>query len=273
MNPYTLPPGQVQIAFSGGRTSAYMLRQILDANPGMVGNPDVQVIFTNTGREKPQTLDFVREVGTRWGVPIVWLEYRPAMPLFEVVSHNNASRNGEPFEALIRRKKALPNQSQRWCTEELKVKTARRFLVSLGWSKWTKMIGFRADEPARLNPRPQTRETLVMPLAAAGVAKQGVALFWRDQPFDLRLPIIKSKTVGGNCRKCFLKSEADVAAEIRDEPQDDWPDRMEAATGHTFSKRYSHAEMRDFLRRQGDNFEQLIKVGLLCQADDGECTG
>lgn len=31
-SPYTLPDGNVQIAFSGGRTSAYLLHQILDAN-------------------------------------------------------------------------------------------------------------------------------------------------------------------------------------------------------------------------------------------------
>ena len=67
-SPYLLPPGNVHIAFSGGRTSAYMLRQILDANPGMVGNSDVVVTFQNTGREMPETLDFVAEVGARWGV-------------------------------------------------------------------------------------------------------------------------------------------------------------------------------------------------------------
>lgn len=270
-SPYLLPNGNVQIAFSGGRTSAYMLHQILEANGGL---PDrARVIFTNTGREKMATLDFVQEVGSRWGVPIVWLEYRPTMPLFEVVGPNSASRHGEPFEALINRKRALPNQAQRWCTEELKVKTARRYLVSLEWRKWTKMIGFRADEPARLSPKPQPRETLSMPLAVANVTKHDVAAFWAVQPFDLRLPIIKEKTVGGNCLKCFLKSEADVAAEIRDEPEDDWPDRMEAKTGRTFSKRYSHVEMRTFLQRQGDAFDTLVKVGALCQANDGECTG
>ena len=75
--------------------------------------------------------------------------------------------------------------------------------------------------------------------------------------------------VGGNCRKCLLKSEADIAAEIRDDAADDWPDRMEAATGHTFSKRYSHREMREFLARQGDWV--LSTEGFLCQASDGEC--
>jgi 3'-phosphoadenosine 5'-phosphosulfate sulfotransferase (PAPS reductase)/FAD synthetase len=52
--------GNVQIAFSGGRTSAYMLRQIMNANYGI---PDrAMVTFRNTGREMPQRLDFVAEV-------------------------------------------------------------------------------------------------------------------------------------------------------------------------------------------------------------------
>jgi len=66
-SPYVLPSGKVQIAFSVGRTSAYMLRQILDANGGLPTDGRVQVTFQNTGREMPQTLDFVAEVGRRWG--------------------------------------------------------------------------------------------------------------------------------------------------------------------------------------------------------------
>src|ERR1041384_3269478 len=122
VSPYVLPEGNVQIAFSGGRTSAYLLRQIIDANGGI---PDRAVVaFQNTGREMPETLDFVQEVGARWGVPIVWLEYLPQAPHFAIVSHNSANRDGAPFEALIRKKRYLPNQQQRFCTIELKLLTA-----------------------------------------------------------------------------------------------------------------------------------------------------
>lgn len=286
-SPYTIPPGQVQIAFSGGRTSAYMLRKILDVNPGMIVNPDVQVTFQNTGREMPETLDFVQEVGSRWGVPIVWLEYLPHAPHFQVVSHNSASRNGEPFDALIDKKQYLPNQQTRFCTTELKIRTAKRYLVSLGWKHWTNATGIRADEPNRLNkPKPKDRWTIWNPLAVAGVSRHDVAAFWYDQPFDLNLPNVGGNCWLGNCDGCFLKSEAHVAALARDFPdRAAWWERAEARIGaletskgrqkdnSQFSKRYSRAEMRDFMDRQGDNFEKLIKVGLLCQADDGECTG
>lgn len=287
MNPYTLPPGNVQIAFSGGRTSAYMLRKIMDANPGMVGNPDVQVTFQNTGREMPETLDFVAEVGGRWGVPIVWLEYLPHAPHFQVVSHNSASRNGEPFDALIDKKQYLPNQQTRFCTIELKIRTAKRYLVSLGWKRWVNTTGIRADEPNRLNkPPPKDRWTTWNPLAVAGVSRHDVAAFWYAQPFDLRLPNVGGNCWLGNCDGCFLKSEAHVASLARDFPERAaWWEAAEARIGaletskgrpkdnSQFSKRYSRAEMRDFMDRQGDNFDQLTQLGILCQADDGECTG
>jgi len=67
---FLLPDDPVQIAFSGGRTSGYMLRRILDTNGGL---PDrCAVTFQNTGREMDETLDFVHEVGSRWNVPVVW---------------------------------------------------------------------------------------------------------------------------------------------------------------------------------------------------------
>lgn len=284
---YLLPEGNVQIAFSGGRTSAFMLRQILDANHGVIGiDPRVQVTFQNTGREMPQTLDFVAEVGRRWNVPIVWLEYLPTAPYFKIVNHDNAARNGEPFDALIDKKQYLPNQRTRFCTIELKIRTAKRYLMSLGWDRWVNAIGIRADEPKRLDrPPPKDRWTVWTPLAKAGVSRNDVAAFWDEQPFDLMLPNVGGKCWLGNCDGCFLKSEANIAAFTRDFPdRAAWWERAEAriAMGPKmknrpkdnaqFSTRYSRAEMREFMDRQGDAYETLVDVGALCQADDGECT-
>jgi 3'-phosphoadenosine 5'-phosphosulfate sulfotransferase (PAPS reductase)/FAD synthetase len=270
-SPYILPDGNVQIAFSGGRTSAYMLHQILEANGGLPGR--VEVTFQNTGAELPQTLDFVAEVGRRWGVMVTWLEYRPTMPLFEVVGYQGASRQKEPFEALIRKKKALPNVAQKWCSQELKTLTAKRYLVSIGWRFWHTATGFRADEDHR-EAHKDNRSVAWFPLRNAKVTRRDVADFWRGQPFDLALPLIDGKTIGGNCDGCFLKSEAFLSALSRDMPlRHGWWELMEAQTGRQFSKRYSRRELRDFMDRQGDAFATLLKVGALCQASDGECTG
>lgn len=279
-SPYLLPDGHVQIAFSGGRTSAFMLHNLLEANGGL---PDRAVVtFQNTGREMNETLDFVHEVGARWGVKIVWLEYRAAAPFFEQVSHNSASRNGEPFEALVLKRKYLPNQQTRFCTSELKVLTAKRYLVSVGWRQWTNCVGIRADEPHRLNkPKRKDRWTVWAPLAAAGVGRHHVTEFWRSQPFDLRLPNVSGNCWLGNCDGCFLKSEASVAAFTRDFPdRAAWWERMEALIPSTkkrtgsvlaFSKRYTRADLREYMERQGD--WALSTEGALCQKEHGECLG
>jgi hypothetical protein len=275
VSPYLLPEGNVQIAFSGGRTSAYMLHRIAEANGGL---PDrVRVVFANTGRERPQTLDFVSEVTRRWGIDIAWVEYaighNTGRPAVRVVTEKTASRNGEPFDALIAHEGALPNASWKFCTRQLKTLTARRWLVSQGWRRWTKAIGIRKDEPSRHAPTPQPRETIWHPLVAAGVGKHDVAAFWKRQPFDLRLPIIRGKTIGGNCDDCFLKSEWEKAAVARDEsPIHEWWARHERQLGCTFHKDYSLDALKKRVERQGDwVFDDLGGDSALCQANEGEC--
>jgi 3'-phosphoadenosine 5'-phosphosulfate sulfotransferase (PAPS reductase)/FAD synthetase len=277
MSHYILPDGNVQISFSGGRTSGYMLHQIAEANGGI---PDrCKVVFANTGREMPQTLDFVQECGDRWGIPITWVEYIDDAPRFTVVSHNSASRDGEPFEALIRRRKYLPNQQARFCTGDLKVKPSAKYLISLGWDKWMSALGIRADEMRRVNREPQReRWQRWYPLADAGITKHHVMAFWKKQPFDLRLPNVKGNTALGNCDGCFLKSEATLAMLARDYPERHaWWERMETITTEAttaeaarFRADYTRASLRDFVERQGDWI--FDTEGALCQKDGGECT-
>ena len=280
--PYLLPEGNVQIAFSGGRTSAYMLHQIAEANCGIPENR-AEVIFTNTGREMPETLDFVAEVSQRWQIPVTWLEYRREAPGFEVIGRQAAAENGEPFDAMIDAKQYLPNVTQRFCTQELKLRPAKRYLIARGWPRWTTALGIRADEPKRIKPEPQKeRWQRWYPLAAAGVTKLHVASFWKRQPFDLRLPNVKGSCQLGNCDGCFLKSEWNRAALVRDyQERAAWWEAAEGRIGALetqkgrqkdnaqFDKRGSWSDLRTFVQRQGDWV--FDTEDSLCQADDGEC--
>lgn len=274
MRGYTLPQGNVQISFSGGRTSAYMLHQILAVAGDLPER--AQVVFSNTGREMPETLDFVQEVSDRWGVEIVWVEdaERGGDALFDIVSHNSASRTGEPFARLIERKKACPDQSKRFCTEHLKILPARRFLMSLGWRKWTNAVGIRADEAHRMKDSIDKRVTRWYPLE--DVTVEHVNHFWKAQPFDLRV----QKGLG-NCDGCFLKSEATLAALARDHPERHaWWEAQEARAteltkspgGARFREAFTRADLAKMVARQGDwIFDE--ENGALCQAGHGECTG
>jgi 3'-phosphoadenosine 5'-phosphosulfate sulfotransferase (PAPS reductase)/FAD synthetase len=90
-----------------------------------------------------ETLRFVHECGARWAVKVHWVEWRDAKPCFEEVGYNSASREGEPFAALIAKKKMPPNWQARFCTQFLKVKAMAAFLETQGFvsKKYSEVIG------------------------------------------------------------------------------------------------------------------------------------
>lgn len=254
------------ISFSGGRTSAYMLWRVLQSNGGLPS--DAVVCFANTGKEDEATLKFVKDCGDNWGVPIVWLEYREAdesKERFTVVDFDTASRNGEPFEAVIRKKNYLPNPVTRFCTIEMKIRTIANYLFSVGMcdtrtaGEYMSWVGIRADEPLRAAKIDRERT----PLFSAGIAKKDVAEFWRGQPFDLQLPNINGVTYHGNCDLCFLKGGNQVYSLIAEKPERAvWWARMEALalaskpSGAVFrSDRPSYAQMQQFAADQRDMFD------------------
>ena len=215
--------GPTCISFSGGRTSAYMLWRVLQSNGGKLPD-DCIVCFANTGKEEEATLRFVRDCGERWSVPITWVEYRPDAPGFAVVDFDSASRNGEPFEALIRKRSYLPNPVARFCTVELKILRAVDLMRSLGFHDHDNLVGMRADEPdrvAKIRANPSGGTAGVerhAPLAAEGIGKWDVLRFWGAQEFDLALPVVNGKTMHGNCDLCFLKPPAQRLSLIREKP-------------------------------------------------------
>lgn len=237
------------ISFSGGRTSGFMLRQILDAHDGVLP-AGVHVTFANTGKERPETLDFVHEVETRWGVHIVWLEYRPKS--YAIVNYATASRNGEPFADLIAAKKYLPNPVTRFCTTELKVCVMKKFMLEQRHNEWDCVLGLRADEPGRVQRAKlscaKERWMNRMPMADAGHTLDDVMKFWANNDFDLSL-----QQHEGNCDLCFLKGAAKIERILEDRPNlADWWADQEAKTGNTFRiDRPSYANMLTVIKEQG----------------------
>lgn len=176
--------GPAVISFSGGRTSAFMLHKILAR--GL--QPDVHVIFCNTGREDDRTLTFVEECSNLGGgVRIRWLEYRrrylPKYKSEEVAETARKIREafGLSFEPANGRKElgyvevspvtaarasdppstdhpylnmlamsGVPNATTRLCTTEMKIRVIKKFMLAQGYESWTNVVGIRADEPVRV---------------------------------------------------------------------------------------------------------------------------
>jgi 3'-phosphoadenosine 5'-phosphosulfate sulfotransferase (PAPS reductase)/FAD synthetase len=249
------------ISFSGGRTSAYMLWRVIQSGGGQLPCQTI-VCFANTGKEDEATLKFVQECSEQWKVEIHWVEFRDADPAFERVTFDTASRQGEPFEALIKKRNYLPNPVTRFCTVELKIRSIHKYLKSLGWHHNESMdwVGMRADEQRRAA---KIADKSRIPLVASGITKSDISAFWKAQPFDLGLPNNNGVTMHGNCDLCFLKGGAQVLSLIAEKPERAvWWARMEALalaskpSGAVFrSDRPSYASMIKYAAEQSDMFD------------------
>lgn len=279
-SPFLLPT-PAMISFSGGRTSGFMLAQILEAHGGRLPE-GCHVVFANTGREMPETLTFVHEVSLRWGVPIRWLEWRPTPQGEEreawlaqrkeaalakrwpseagkrlvdanwaEVDHASAAREGEPFGGMITERQYLPNPTQRLCTLYLKVLPMHAFAAfHLGLEEWTSAVGIRYDERRRwkmLDPDERSPwENKTGPLIPARITKADVMAFWKRQPFDLGLEPHES-----NCDGCFMKGWRIRDHIFRDHPErlQWWVDQEEKIGARFRPTGPSYAQLQERIRR------------------------
>ena len=221
----------IQVSFSGGRSSAMMAKIMIDNYP----KDELIFTFANTGKEMPETLDFVNECDKAWNLNVVWIEYCPENK-FKVVDYETASRDGKPFEQLIEKNNGLPNRVIRFCTGDLKIRPMAKYLQSLGIEYWDTAIGIRRDEPNRYhkmkNKKTRDRWDYLFPLWDSFATKQSVLHFWKHQTFDLKISSGYS-----NCDFCFLKSMSKKKAQAHLMPERlQWWIDMENKIGSRFHK-------------------------------------
>jgi 3'-phosphoadenosine 5'-phosphosulfate sulfotransferase (PAPS reductase)/FAD synthetase len=198
--------------FSGGKTSAYMV--IHYWKPGDL------VIFTDTGREHPKTYKFIHDFEAFENIPVIKISYK-----------NSAT----PFDTLLAEKKhkIIPNRVKRICTVELKMKTCKRYLRSIGVTEFNNFIGFRADEPLRIKRRVQKFKRVhdKFPLYYDGITKPMINEYWANKPYNLEIPSIL-----GNCTLCFMKGKNAIINILASYPElaEPWVKDEENAGGRTY---------------------------------------
>lgn len=201
--------------FSGGRTSAFMGR-MLQEHP-KYKDFDKLFIFANTGKELPETLDFINKCDKEWGLNVVWLEAdiqkeKGVGTNFKVVDYNSASRKGEPFEEMLS-KYPMPNNFASNCTRELKLAPINKFVKSLNYKEVYTAMGIRYDERHRESNNAE-RDNIIYPLIYdLKVDNKFIRDWWDRQPFDLEL-----KDYEGNCDLCFKKSLKKRLTIIKERP-------------------------------------------------------
>jgi hypothetical protein len=250
------------ISFSGGETSGMMTHLLHTVWRGRYS--EVVIVFANTGQENEETLEFVRDFDRHFGVKTIWVEAvvhheKGEGTKHKIVDFETANRNGAPFEDIIK-KFGIPNAKYPQCTRELKQRPLTSYLRSIGWTHGTyhTAIGIRQDEAHRRSPNALVNGLVYPLLDWRPTTKPMVNVFWREQPFRLRLMGYQ-----GNCRWCWKKSLRKHLTIIDDDPAIyDFPSRMEkiyGLVGPEFGKEFIPGYRRTFFR-QNLSAADLLKI-------------
>jgi len=233
---------QKVINFSGGKTSAYMT--ITEYEKGDL------VLFCDTGREHPKTYKFINDFEAFENIPVIRLKYEGG------------------FEKLIQKRKAIPNNFKRFCTIELKIKTARRYLRSLGITKYINLVGFRFDEPLRVNRRKKMWKDVedYFPLFEKKIDKNIINDYWKNKSYNLEIPSIL-----GNCTLCFMKGKNAIINILSVYPElaDEWIADEEKMKPYQYFQNISMKQMKQIAQ---NNLFKEQDLSQITPAFDCACT-
>lgn len=237
------------VLFSGGRTSAF-LAKYMNEHPHY---KNCIFVFMNTGKEREETLQFADKCDKEFGLNLVYLEAlvnneKGKGTTYKIVDFETASRNGEPFEAMLK-KYPLPNNMASNCTRELKQRPIDAYLRD-NYKDFDiiKVVGIRADEAHRKSVNAQI-EKVIYPLCdEVKIDSRFIRNWWENQSFDLGL-----KDYQGNCDLCFKKSLKKRLTIIKENPESaKWWLEME--------QKYSSEEIPRFDLRTNKSIEELVEM-------------
>lgn len=235
------------ISFSGGRTSAYMMWWILNEWKDK-RLYDIIIVFANTGKESPETLEFVHKCSWMWDIPIIWVEathkdengkpwskkgWKVGHKVVDYFSASRAQRkvNGEftttPFEEMISIL-GIPSTNAPFCSKQLKKAAIESYLKSIGWKNYYKAIGLRADEPIRMDPKFIKNKVIYPFIHIKPISKAMVNEWWDKNDFNLDLHVDL-----GNCDNCWKKDLPRLCRNAKNHPETfDWWAKMVELYGH-----------------------------------------
>jgi hypothetical protein len=215
------------VSFSGGKTSAYMAWWLKNHT-----DLDLAYVFANTGQEHPKTLEFVDRCDREWNLGLVWVEAnvhhgRWKSSSHTVVNFQTASRDGAPFEEVIK-KYGIPNASFPHCTRELKINPIKSVTLELVGADYQMAIGIRVDEIDRMQPDAREKKIIYPLVSMNPTDKAKVNRFWERQSWTLDIPPIL-----GNCTWCWKKTLRKHLTLIKQYPElYKFPRRMEKDYAH-----------------------------------------
>jgi len=169
------------LSLSGGKDSTALAIYMRDRVPEM------EYVFMDTGKELPETYEYIEKLEAYLGKPIVRLK-----------------RDDVTFEDLLQARNGfLPSPKVRWCTEYLKIIPFERYV---GDDPCINYVGIRADEAQRkgyISTKPNI--TTRFPFVEDGITKEDVMRILEES--GLGLPAYYRWRSRSGCFFCFFQQK------------------------------------------------------------------
>ena len=204
-------PARHILSLSGGKDSTALALHMRDRMPEM------EYIFCDTGKELPETYEYLNKIEALLGKPI------------------NRLNSGYSFAHHLQRYSGfLPSPQMRWCTKELKLKPFERFC---GDDLVYSYIGLRADENRQGYISHKPNIIPVYPFREDGINKADVFRILEES--GLGLPDYYKWRTRSGCYFCFFQRKAEWVG-----LKENHPELFEEAKGYekestSTSKRYT----------------------------------
>ena len=267
----------IMVTVSGGRSSAMMARHIQTSEK--YKDFDKIFIFANTGQERVETIEFLKNIVNFWGIDLNIVEAVGSSEMgvgirYKLVDFDTLNMESKPFEKVIMHKNkgifdGLPNQESPYCSENLKTIPCKKFCDEIfGVNNYVKAIGYRLEDmPKRITfAEAKEDKTRIFPLLTdfeMPIGNLDLNRWWNLQPFKLG---IHGKY--GNCELCWKKSIPNLVENLRFGTRSvEWWQKMEEEYGNTaFRERKS---IDDLVRMSKQPFTPEIdfnteKDGCIC---------
>lgn len=212
------------ILVSGGRSSAMMARHI-QTSPKYAAYEKIYV-FCNTGQERPETIQFLKDIVFHWQIPLNIIEgvysQVPGIGVkSKLVDFDTMDMTGRVYSEAIAHMNKLKNTGVPcapipYCSEYLKTRPGDHFSkVIFGTTKYLKAIGYRKEDmPKRITyAELKADKKRIAPLLTdfeTPIGLFALSKYFSEQPFKLGL-----KSSLGNCELCWKKSERGLIEAIQ----------------------------------------------------------
>jgi 3'-phosphoadenosine 5'-phosphosulfate sulfotransferase (PAPS reductase)/FAD synthetase len=214
----------LMVTISGGRSSAMMARHIQLSDK--YKDFKKVYVFCNTGMERPETIQFLKDIEKYWQIPLIKIEGVYSNDLgtgikYNIVEWDELDMSAKTFSNMIEHKtkgifKGLPNQNAPYCSENLKTTPAKKLCNDIfGVNNYKIAIGFRKEDmPKRISwAEIKEDKKRIFPLLTdfeSPVSQLDLNKYWYKEQFKLNL-----HGKYGNCELCWKKSDNNLIENIR----------------------------------------------------------